>query len=64
MSKKPENKEIDEFLLSILACPACKGELEYDRKNSELICHESKLAFRVEDGVPIMLIDEARKVNY
>ena len=56
-------KEISEYLLNILACPSCKGELEYDRKSNELICHESKLAFRVEDGIPVMLIDEARKID-
>jgi uncharacterized protein YbaR (Trm112 family) len=63
MSGKEQKKEIDEFLLSVLACPACKGELEYDRENSKLICHESRLIFRVEDGVPIMLIDEAVKFD-
>ncbi len=62
MSDKQEKAQIDEFLLSILACPACKGELEYDQESNELICHESKLAFRVENGIPIMLVDEARKI--
>lgn len=54
-------KEISPQLLEILACPLCKGELFYDKKSSELVCKESRLAFKIIDGVPIMLIDEARK---
>ena len=63
MINKEDKKEISEYLLNILACPVCKGDLEYDRQNNELICRESKLAFRVEGGIPIMLIDKARKIN-
>jgi uncharacterized protein YbaR (Trm112 family) len=50
-------------LLEILVCPKCKGELEYDRKNEELICHECKLAYGIKDDIPIMLIEEARKLD-
>ncbi|MBU6338489.1 MAG: Trm112 family protein [Rickettsiales bacterium] len=57
-----QNK-LSEELLEILACPSCKGDLTYDEKNNELICHNSKLAFRIEGGIPIMLIDEARKIE-
>ncbi len=63
MTNQVDKYEIDEFLLSILVCPQCKGKLEYDRKNSELICYESGLAYKVQDGIPIMLIEEARKIN-
>lgn len=56
------NKPSEE-LLEILACPLCKGHLTYDEKTNELICFESKLAFRIEGGIPIMLIDEARKLD-
>ncbi len=52
---------IDEALLEILACPKCKGDLEYDREEDKLICHACRLKFRVEDDIPIMLIDEAEK---
>jgi uncharacterized protein YbaR (Trm112 family) len=55
-------KELSEELLKILACPKCKGDLVYNRKNSELVCNESKLVFKVVDGVPNMLIDEALRV--
>lgn len=55
-------KKIAPELLAILACPACGGDLVYDKKNLELLCHESKLAFKIIDGIPVMLIDEARKL--
>jgi len=48
-------------LLDILVCPQCKGELEYDRENEKLICHHCHLRFRIEDDIPIMLIEEAEK---
>ena len=56
-------KELSPKLLQILVCPLCKGDLVYDRKNSELLCYESKLVYKVSDGVPNLLIDEARKLN-
>lgn len=49
-------------LLEILACPKCKGDLEYDDKKNVLLCPACRLKYRVEDGdIPIMLIDEAEK---
>lgn len=53
--------KIKEELLKILVCPLCKGDLVYDEKNNELICYESKLAYKIIDQVPIMLTEEARK---
>ncbi len=53
---------LDDKLLEILACPKCKGDLEYDRKNDKLICHNCKLAYLIKDDIPIMLIDEAEKL--
>ncbi|MFO7949140.1 MAG: Trm112 family protein [Candidatus Fermentibacteraceae bacterium] len=51
---------LDEKLLEILACPKCKGELEYRTEpREELVCHKCRLVYRVEDDIPIMLIDEA-----
>ncbi len=49
-------------LLEILACPKCKGELEYDEKGQKLICRKCRLAYRIEDDIPVMLIDEAEKI--
>ena len=50
---------LDQKLLEILACPKCKGELEYKKEEELLICHECRLKYRIEDDIPIMLIDEA-----
>lgn len=51
---------MDNKLLDILACPICKGELHYDKENSELICEKDKLAFPIRDDIPVMLESEAR----
>ncbi|MFQ6103701.1 MAG: Trm112 family protein [Candidatus Glassbacteria bacterium] len=50
---------LDDRLLEILACPKCKGELEYDIDNEKLICEKCRLKYRVENDIPVMLIDEA-----
>lgn len=51
---------LDQRLLEILACPACKGPLEYRTEPSEvLVCRACRLVYRVEEDIPIMLIDEA-----
>jgi uncharacterized protein YbaR (Trm112 family) len=48
-------------LLEILVCPKCKGELEYRTSPAEeLLCNACRLRYAVDDGIPIMLIDEAR----
>ncbi len=52
---------IDEKLLEIIACPKCKGDLEYDQGKNRLICNDCRLIYRIEDDIPIMLIDEAEK---
>jgi len=46
-------------LLDILACPKCKGDLEYDKDNNKLICNPCRLKYSIKDDIPIMLIDEA-----
>ncbi len=53
---------IDEDLLKILACPKCKGKLEYI-EDKEFICHGCMLAYKVEDGIPNFLIEEAQPVT-
>ncbi|HET7603193.1 MAG TPA: Trm112 family protein [Gemmatimonadales bacterium] len=51
-------------LLEILVCPACKGELEYHEDPPEtLTCRTCRLVYAVEDGIPIMLVDEARSLD-
>jgi len=54
---------MDAKLLEILVCPICKAKVEYDKSNQELICHKCKLAFPIDDGIPVMLIDEARNLD-
>ncbi|KPJ54358.1 tetraacyldisaccharide 4'-kinase [candidate division TA06 bacterium DG_24] len=54
---------LDDKLLEILACPKCKGELEYDQKGERLLCRACKLAYPIRDDIPIMLIDEAKKID-
>ena len=50
---------VEKELLEILVCPKCKGELKYDQEQDKLICDQCRLIYRVEDDIPIMLIDEA-----
>lgn len=50
-------------LLDILACPKCKGDLEYDQAGQKLTCWACKLRYSIEDDIPIMLIDEAEKIE-
>jgi len=54
---------LDNKLLEILVCPKCKGELEYDKENEKLSCGQCRLIFRIEDDIPIMLIDEAENMK-
>jgi len=54
---------MDKKLLDILACPLCKGRLEYDKNHKELICRFDRLAFPIRDGIPVMLEDEARELT-
>ena len=65
IKKEPHKKEevIAPELLDILACPKCKGDIELDEKNSVLICRRCAIFYRIEDGIPIMLIDEARPIS-
>ena len=55
--------KIDKELLDILVCPITKTKLFLDEENGELISKEAKLAYPIRDGIPIMLPDEARKID-
>ena len=55
--------EIDPRLLEILVCPLTKSPLRYDREAQELISEEAGLAYPIRDGIPIMLVDEARRLH-
>jgi uncharacterized protein YbaR (Trm112 family) len=54
---------MDSRLLDILVCPICKGPLLYRKAEQELICKADRLAFQIRDGIPVMLEDEARKLD-
>ena len=54
---------VDPKLLEILVCPVTKGPLEYDAARQELISRSAKLAYPIRDGIPIMLPEEARKLD-
>ena len=54
---------VDKKLLAILVCPICKGDLTFDKENEELVCHAEKLAFPIQDDIPIMLESEARRLE-
>ena len=54
---------IDPKLLEILVCPLTKGPLSYDRAAQELISVQAGLAYPIRDGIPIMLVDEARRLD-
>lgn len=54
---------MDPKLLEILVCPLCKGPLVYRRESQELICKADRLAFPIRDGIPVMLVEEARRLD-
>lgn len=53
----------DTKLMEILACPVCKGKLDYDKEAKELICNFDRLAYRIEKDIPVLLEGEARELN-
>jgi uncharacterized protein YbaR (Trm112 family) len=52
---------INKKLLNILACPKCKGDLEYDKKENKLLCNKCRLKYKIIDNIPDMLIEDAEK---
>ncbi len=54
---------VDPKLLEILVCPLTKGPLRYDADKQELVSDQASLAYPIRDGIPIMLVDEARKLD-
>jgi uncharacterized protein len=54
---------VDPKLLEILVCPLTKGPLRYDREKQELVSEKAGLAYPIRDGIPIMLVVEARKLD-
>jgi len=61
-TERSENS-VDPKLLEILVCPLTKGPLEFDAGKQELISRSARLAYPIRDGIPIMLPEEARKID-
>jgi uncharacterized protein YbaR (Trm112 family) len=59
----PRSPGVDPRLLEILVCPVTKGPLRYDRDAAELVSAQAGLAYPIRDGIPIMLMEEARKLD-
>lgn len=57
------NTIIDRRMLEALICPVTQGGLDYDAEKQELISRAAKLAFPIRDGIPVMLVDEARQLD-
>jgi uncharacterized protein YbaR (Trm112 family) len=58
-----ETAGLDSKLLEILVCPLTKGPLTYNREAQELISEQARLAYPIREGIPIMLVDEARQLD-
>ena len=56
-------QSLDPKLLEILVCPVTKTSLKYNKEKQELTSNEAKLAYHIREGIPIMLVDEARKID-
>jgi len=54
---------VDPKLLEILVCPVTKGPLVYDKERHELVSKSARLAYPIKDGIPVMLEDEARRLE-
>lgn len=61
--EQPRLNEVDPKLLEILVCPATRERLVYRRETSELLSKKARLAYPIRDGIPIMLVDEARALT-
>lgn len=62
-TSQADSARVDPRLLEILVCPLTKGPLRYDATAQELISEQAKLAYPIRDGIPIMLVDEARRLD-
>jgi uncharacterized protein YbaR (Trm112 family) len=54
---------VDAKLLDLLVCPICKGPLVYRKAEQELVCKADRLAYPIREGIPVMLEEEARKLD-
>lgn len=54
---------LPEKLLAKLVCPKCKGKMQYVEDENRLLCHGCDLAYRIDNGVPVLLVDEAEELH-
>ncbi len=54
---------IEGWLLDLLVCPKCKGELRHESTPESLVCEADRLRYEVRDGIPILLVDEAQPLD-
>ncbi|MCR8548013.1 Trm112 family protein [Salipiger sp. P9] len=59
----PQAPGFDRRMLEALVCPATQGTLDYDAERQELVSRAAGLAFPIRDGIPVMLVDEARRLE-
>lgn len=60
---RPQPRVIDPKFLQLLVCPVTRSALEYDAVKQELVSRQARLAYPIRDGIPIMLVDEARQLE-
>lgn len=60
--EEEQRMAISKELLEILACPQCKGDIHLNESEDGLICDRCKLLYEIRDDIPVMLIDEAKKL--
>ena len=58
-----DEKKADSRMLELLVCPVTRSQLTYDRERQELVSRAAHLAFPIRNGIPIMLVDEARETS-
>lgn len=63
MTEPSTEAGLDPRLLDLLVCPLTKGPLRYDRERNELVSRQAGLAYPIRDGIPIMLVEEARPLD-
>lgn len=63
MTEPSTEAGLDPRLLDLLVCPLTKGPLRYDRERNELVSRQAGLAYPIRDGIPIMLVEEARPLE-
>lgn len=57
------SSEFDRHMIEVMVCPLTQGPLSYDAQRQELVSKSARLAFPIRDAIPIMLVDEARKLD-